>query len=574
MRRPARPPRETDTGTKLSRRHFLGAAAVAAAAAAARLPLVVSVQAQTPDPQDQGLLLVNGNIHTMDARNTVASIVAVRNGRIVSVGNSRPPQQPNTRVIDLAGRTVVPGLIETHVHMVSLTLRPGYHTVLENTISIREIQEALAARRKSVPESQWITSMGGWHPNQWAERRRPTLRELDDAVRDRPVLLYERFSGPCVTNSLGKAFFDAADAAPPVHPDAARVNVAADGLIAENAPSTNALFHLRHLQTFDDKKRSTIDAMNYSAGIGLLTHLDQVGLPKNGPLHPSHNLANFDPFRMYDPWLAVYREGKAPIRLQANFQMENQTDPQGWELQERLRNNFPMFGDDMFRNGAIYANGGAPRDSAAWFEKQRLIARAGWRHEQHGGDLKNLTLLIEGYEKLTSEVDITRLRWNLHEIAPDAFKPDLIARLKALNCGVIVNAREWVVSSDGKDLNVQFRSILHSGIRAAICGDGAHIAPLNPWTHMHFATTGLNSFGQQVNPNERITRQEALQLFTRGSSWFLGMDDRVGAIEPGKLADLVVLNKDYFTVPDAEIRQIRSVLSVVDGRIVHNAGIA
>ena len=99
------------------------------------------------------------------------------------------------RVIDLKGRTVVPGLVEPHVHIVSLANRPGYHTILENTASIKEVQQALAARRKSVPEGQWITSMGGWHPNQWAEHRHPTLQELDAAVPDRPVLLYERFTG-------------------------------------------------------------------------------------------------------------------------------------------------------------------------------------------------------------------------------------------------------------------------------------------------------------------------------------------------------------------------------------------
>jgi predicted amidohydrolase YtcJ len=102
---------------------------------------------------------------------------------------------------------------------VSLGNRPGYHTILENTNSIREVQEALTARRKDVPEGAWITSMGGWIPHQWTERRQPTLAELDAAVPDRPVLLYERFTGPAVTNTLGKKFFDAADAAPPAHPE-------------------------------------------------------------------------------------------------------------------------------------------------------------------------------------------------------------------------------------------------------------------------------------------------------------------------------------------------------------------
>ena len=149
----------------------------------------------------------------MDARNTVAGVVSIKNGRFVTVGDARPAAEPNTRVIDLKGRTVVPGIIEGHIHSVSLANRPGYHTILENTASMREIQEALAARKPAVPQGQWITSMGGWHPNQWAEHRRPTLKELDEAVPDRPVLLYERFTGPAVTNTLGKRFFDAAEKA-------------------------------------------------------------------------------------------------------------------------------------------------------------------------------------------------------------------------------------------------------------------------------------------------------------------------------------------------------------------------
>src|SRR5205085_5277177 len=153
-------------------------------------------------------------IHTMDARNRVASTVTIRNGRFVAVETARPPRTPGARVIDLKGRTAIPGIVEAHIHSVSLANRPGYHTILENTTSIRQVQEALASRRRDVPAGQWITSMGGWHPNQWAEHRHPTLRELDDAVPDRPVLLYERFTGPCATNSLGKAFFDAADAGP------------------------------------------------------------------------------------------------------------------------------------------------------------------------------------------------------------------------------------------------------------------------------------------------------------------------------------------------------------------------
>jgi cytosine/adenosine deaminase-related metal-dependent hydrolase len=109
----------------------------------------------------------------------------------------------------------------------------------------------------------------------------------------------------------------------------------------------------------------------------------------------------------------------------------------------------------------------------------------------------------------------------------------------------------WVTSSDPKVVTgAPFRTIVDHGIQVGMHGDGVHIAPLNPWAHIYFATTGVNSFGDKVNGDQQITREEALRLFTRGNSWFLRMEDRIGTIENGKLADMSVLNKDYFTVPE------------------------
>jgi predicted amidohydrolase YtcJ len=560
----------------LSRRRFLttaGAATVGVAATGVELVAQAPQGAATAASQD--LTLVNGRIHTMDGRNTIASVVSIKNGRFVTVGNARPAREPNTRVIDLKGRTVIPGVIEGHIHSVSLANRPGYHTILENTTSIREIQEALAARRKSVPDGQWITSMGGWIPNQWAERRRPTLKELDDAVPDRPVLLYERFTGPCVTNTLGKRYFDSMDAAAPVHPQVVPVKVADNGLIAAagfngGGPSATALFYMRRLQTFEDKRRSTIDAMNYSASVGLTAHLDQVLFPTPGPLNPTQILSNLDQYRMYDSWLSLHREGKAIIRLQMNF-LQNQNDPQLPELKERLRNQFQFFGDDMMMTGSIGEWAAPIGSGAVWREAQRLVAEAGWRNENSVQDLAQLTQVVDMYEALNKQFDISRLRWMVHHVP--VVTTDLLSRLRAMGCGVQMAAFRWVTSTDPKVIvGAPFRTIVDHGIQAGIHGDGVHIAPLNPWLQMYFATTGVNSYGDRVNGDQQITRQEALRLFTRGNSWFLRMEDKIGSIEPGKLADLAVLNKDYFAVPDQEIKQIRSVLTVVDGKIVYEMG--
>ena len=570
------------SGRKTSRRGFLAGSAGATALIGAALEtgpaaeILSGQNAGAAIDEDTTLALVNGKIHTIDARSTIVNTVSIRNGRFVAVGGRPPKAGRGVKVIDLRGRTVVPGLVEPHIHIVSLGNRPGYHTILENTTSIREVQEALAARRKSVPEGAWITSMGGWHPNQWAEHRHPTLAELDEAIPDRPVLLFERFTGPCATNTLGKKFFDAADAGPKVHPDIVPVKVAANGAVAAagftgGGPSASALYYLRKMQTFADRKRSTIDAMQYAASLGLTSHLDQVLFPTPGPLHPNQILSNLDQYRMYDPWLELHREGQTIVRLQMNF-LQNQNDPQLPELKERLRNQFPFFGDDMMQTGAIGEWAAPLASGAVWREAQRLVAQAGWRNENAVQNLAGLRQVVEGYEAVNREYDITKSRWVVHHV-PEVNK-DLLDRLKALGCGVEMGAFRWVTSSDPKVVaGPPFRTIFDHGIQVGMHGDGVHIAPLNPWLHIYYAVTGLNSLGDPVNPGQQLTRAEALQLFTRNNSWFLRMEDKIGTIEPGKLADLAILDRDYFTVPDADIKKLRSVLTIVNGKIVHNAGL-
>jgi predicted amidohydrolase YtcJ len=564
-----------------SRRQFLSGTAVAAMVGAAVEggPAVLVLSGQNPASAEidgTTLALVNGKIHTSDAGSTVVNTVTIRNGRFVAVGGRPPKARPGIRVIDLRGRTVVPGLVEPHIHIVSLGNRPGYHTILENTTSVREVQETLAARRKSVPEGAWITSMGGWHPNQWAEHRHPTLAELDEAVPDRPVLLFERFTGPCATNTPRKRFFDAADAGPKAHPDIVPVKAAANGAIAAagftgGGPSASALYYLRKIQTFADRKRSTMDAMQYSASMGLTALLDQVLFPSPGPLHPNQILSNLDQYRMYDPWLELHREGRTIVRLQMNF-LQNQNNPELPELKERLRNQFPFFGDDMLQTGAIGEWAAPLASGAVWREAQRLVGQAGWRNENAVQNLAGLRQVVEGYEAVNREFDITKLRWVVHHV-PEV-DADLLNRLKVLGCGVEMGAFRWVTSSDPKVVaGPPFRTILENGIQVGIHGDGVHIAPLNPWLHIYYATTGINSFGDQVNPGQRLTREEALRLFTRNNSWFLRMEDKIGSIEPGKLADLAVLDRDYFAVPDAEIKKIRSLLTIVNGKIVHDLGV-
>jgi len=145
-------------------------------------------------------------------------------------------------------------------------------------------------------------------------------------------------------------------------------------------------------------------------------------------------------------------------------------------------------------------------------------------------------------------------------------------RLKALGGGVGLTGWRYLAGTPEQN-GPPFRMILNNGIHAGMSSDGMQIAPMNPWLHMYYATTGVNARGRLNNGGQQITRKEALRLYSAENGWFLRKEQQIGTIEPGKLADLVVLSDDYFAVPDEKLKRIRSVLTVLGGRIVHDAGV-
>jgi predicted amidohydrolase YtcJ len=586
---------------RISRRDFLKSSALAASAGGLTAA-VATATAGRPSERSEDLILEHGRIHTMDDKNRIVDKVAIRNGRFISVGKA----SGQAKRINLRGRTVVPGLIESHTHFVSLANRPGYHVAQwELASNVAEVLALLAARRArgDVPPDQFITAMGAGTPRMFAELRLPTLAELDKAVPDRPVFLYQGGAGPARTNSLGKQFFETASA-----PLAGPCVVGADGSLVTVAGvnhANRALYHLRVRQSFEDKKRSALDAQAFSAQVGITAVLDQTLVAAaTGTLDP----ASLDPlptdflfklnhYRMYDAWLALERESRNLVRLQINF-LHNQgfipqlgeLSKQLPELRERLKNQFQFFGNDMVRTGAIgewaapFAAPSSPDNFAVWLEAQRLCAQARWRNENaQGGSPTNtdaIEQVVATYEQMDAEQiaagfpdGIKSLRWGLQHA--DFATPAQLGRLKTLNCGVSMSGFRWlngVPRADGLPVGPLFPQILASGINAGLHEDGVHIAPHNPWFALHYASTGLNVLGQQINPGQQITRQQALRAYTRGNAWYLNRENELGSIEKGKFADLVVLDRDYFTVSDADMRRIQPILTIVGGKVVHDTG--
>jgi predicted amidohydrolase YtcJ len=525
-----------------------------------------------PCPDVRDLLLTHGAIHTMSASNDVVESVRIIGDRFAAVGRGRLGATRCTEVVDLKGRTAVPGLIDIHNHVVLLGLRPGHDTRLESATSIDDVLKLLSARAAALPAGQWITSIGGFDINQFVpppgKPRFPTLAELDSVTPNHPVYIQESFAGPSVTNSLGKKFFASAG-----------IEVADDGAIAGGFqtpnPTTRALFELRKLQTLDDEKRGTLDALNYAASLGLTTQLDQGGFPATHSA--ADGAAHFDIYHAYDALLALNREGKLVNRLRLNF-LYMETDPATPELVARLKNAFPYFGGDMVKTVGIgeFTAGASPiitEASPVWLAGTGRVAEAGWRNENHSLTPADFKVIIDGWQKVNDAMPapgITKLRWVVAHVP--FITPEYVQKLKALGGGVNVLGGWRYISGTAQQNGPPFRMLLDSGIHMGMSSDGMQISPMNPWIGLYYVVTGKNARGELINAGQTLTREEGLRLYTAANGWFLNEEDLLGTIEPGKYADLAVLSADYFdakAVPDEALKKIHSMLTLVGGKTVY-----
>jgi hypothetical protein len=544
-------------------------------AAVAALTAVTAVsspaRAQSDCPAVNDVLLTNGVVHTMDADDTVVESARIVGDRIAAVGRGRLGATSCTEVVDLDGRTVVPGLIDNHNHIVLLGLRPGHDTRLESAASIDDVLELLEARTTELPAGEWITSIGGFDINQFVPPpdapRFPTLEELDSVTPDHPVYIQQSFAGPSVTNTLGKRFFEGKG-----------IEVGADGAIGggfqtPNA-TTRALYELRQLQTLEDQERGTLDAMRYAASLGITTHLDQGGFPATGT--NADGAAHFDRYRAYDALLALYEEGALINRIRLNF-LHMETDPATPELAARLANVFPNFGGDLLKIVGIgeFTAGASPIIGEAtdvWVDGTRRVAEAGWRNENHSLTPADFPVIIDGWERIHRELPapgIGNLRWVVAH-APFITR-EYVDKLAALGGGVSVLGGWRYISGTAQQNGPPFRMLADSGIPLGMSSDGMQISPMNPWIGIYYVVTGKNARGELINEGQTLDRDAALELYTAANGWFLNEEDQLGTLEPGKYADLAVLSADYFdsdAVSDEELKGLRSVLTVVGGEIV------
>ncbi|MDE0005722.1 MAG: amidohydrolase family protein [Rhodospirillaceae bacterium] len=510
------------------------------------------------------LVLTNGRFLTVDTDDSIQSTVRIRGDRIVAVGDGVGSYDCD-RHIDLGGRTAVPGLINNHLHFLRLGNRPGYDVrVVETSTSITELQAAIAARAAGLPRAtdaldgtDFISIVDSWSPRQFAEQRRPTLAELDEAAPEHAVYMMGYPFGPGVTNSIGKRFFEAAGIA-----------VSDEGAIAgQPGPELNeaqrAYEVLKQNQTPDDKLRSLRDLMRFSNTVGLSTVLEGGGgFPGPGV---------FDEYRDYDAAMALWREHESTVRLRLFFQSWARSTGGIEAIQQRVDNVFMGLGDDMLKVSGFGENivvESTPIQPLELFvEAFTIAAEHGWLVHQHSVDVEELETHTTAMERVNATIPIANLHWNLSHV--QEIDEGILERLKVIGAGVAVQNHYYHGAFALGSVGPPYRLILDSGVHMSAGSDGG---PFSPWVSIYHMTTGMTSYGDPILADQAITRMEALRAWTLGSAWDAHSEDDLGSIEPGKLADIVVLSDDYLAVPDEALRGLKSVLTLIGGEIVYSDG--
>lgn len=542
---------------------------------------------RSPEESPADLILTNGKITTLDPARPAAAAVAIRDGQVLEVGTPEELLRHRgdaTRVVDLGGRRVIPGLNDSHLHII----RGGLHFNMElrwdGVPSLADGLRMLKEQAARTPAPQWVRVVGGWSEFQFAERRMPTLEEVNAVAPDTPVFLLHLYDRALLNRAALRAIGYTRDTP---DPPGAEIQRDRDGnptgvLIAKpNAMILYSALAKGPKLGHDDQVNSTRHFLREMNRLGLTSAIDAGGGFQNYP-------------EDYVVAEELARQGQLTVRLAYNLFTQR---PHG-ELEDFTRwvgMTSPGAGDDFYRvNGAgemlVFSASDfedflQPRpDLAPILEAElrpvvRLLAEHRWPFRLHATYDESITRFLNVFEEVDREVPFAGLRWFFDHA--ETISTRNIERVRALGGGIAVQHRmafqgEYFIDRYGQDAAEQtppIRRMLEMGVPVGAGTDATRVASYNPWVSLYWLVSGKTVGGTSLYPEaNRLSREEALRRYTLGSAWFSGEEEHKGALAPGMLADLAVLSADYFSVPEEEIKQIESVLTVVDGKIVYGAG--
>ncbi|MFD0277404.1 amidohydrolase [Kitasatospora sp. NPDC127111] len=539
----------------------------------------------TDRPAD--LVVHNAKVHTGTALPAAVSAVAVRDGRIAAVGHDAemaPLIGPGTRVVDAVGRRVVPGLNDSHLHVI----RGGLNYVLElRWDGVRSLRRALAMLREQAartPKGQWVRVVGGWSADQFAERRLPTVAELNEAAPDTPVFVLHLYQSAVMNRAALAAAGYTRDTPDPRGGQIVRGHGGEPTGMLLAAPSALILYStLAKAPVLDEADRitSTQHFLRELNRFGLTSAIDAAGGFQNFPDN-------------YGTVIELARTGRLSLRIA--YHLFPQTA--GQEIADLTRwigTVRPGDGDEWLRlNGAgenltwsaaDFENFSEPRPELGAYEGEfeqavRLLTEHGWGFRLHATYDETIRRDLAVFEKLAADgLFPAGNRW-LFDHA-ETVSPDSLDRIAALGGALSVQNRmsfqgEAFIRRYGAAAALQappIRAMLDRGLTVGAGTDATRVSSYNPWLALSWLVSGRMVSGRTLYPGAgRVDRRTALEMYTVAGARLTGEEDVKGVLLPGYYADLTVLSDDYFTVPEPEIQHIESLLTVVGGRIVYAAG--
>lgn len=541
-------------------------------AAAALLAFSAAATAQTAD-----LVLVNGKIVTVDDRFSIAQALAIRGQRIVAVGTNADVEKlkgPQTRTMDLAGRTVIPGLIDNHAHWV----RAAEHDELrfDGITSRTQALKLLADRVQATPAGQWIVVLGGWSEEQFTDDPRGFPRdELDRIAPNHPVVVQAIYNHSYL-NSAAQAALKI-DAATPDPPNGTFEKDAAGQPTGVVRGPGGVAFVAAGIPLFDQEAwlANTRKLVAYLNSLGVTAWLDAGGRGMGA--------------RHYEPYRQLDQRGELNIRVFWTAIRQPATPAQVDAVIKEIPEQKPFQGSDYFDQvgwgETIYGpvttqllrttSNTRPEDMEQYRRLADALAAQGLYVNSHVEMEAAIDAFLDAHEAVNKIHPIKALRWTFSHV--DQVTEAQLERMKKLGMGAQVHSRPLIqgalmhkVHGDKAWDMPPFRRIQDSGIHWGLGSDATAVTTSNPFYTLSFAVTGEMIGGRKVN-RQTISREEALIAHTRSNAWFLFQEGNIGSLTAGRYADLLVLDRDYLTVPQDEIKAIKPLVTMVGGKIVYEA---
>lgn len=528
-------------------------------------------RAQSPDT-----ILVNGKVLTVDRQFSIREGLAVRDGRIAALGPTAEVRKlagPRTQVIDLQGRTVIPGLIDSHLHAIRAAL--SFSTEV-NWIGARTLSEAMGRMREAAQAKgpkAWLIVAGGWNVEQFAEKRRPTQAELAAAAPQNPVYVQLGYGWAMLTPAAFEALQIKSDADLPHGRLERDASGKATGAVSGGQDAIIALFDRLPKPTFAEQVEGTRKFFRELNRLALTGVVDPGG----------NNLTPDD----YQAVFQVWRQHQMTVRVA--YALCGLTPGAEFEEYKNWTRLLPMgFGDDMLRfNGigeritAAMNNNDHPSetDKEKFYQIAKWAADHGMALTMHWPRDASVSQLLEIFERVNKETPISGLRWSIAHLN-DA-SPGSLERMKALGVGWTVQDAMYfggaqLVQQAGAEAARRVPPVetaTRTGVVVGAGTDAHRVASYNPFTALQWFLDGKTVGGVAIRgPEETPSRAEALRFYTMGSAWFSRDEDKRGSLEVGKLADLAVLSRDYLTAPVEQVGGTESLLTMVGGKIVYAAG--